>query len=349
MQNGTNKMEEKRYNIKKVSKYLIAGVFACILLLDLIAWPQISACLIGEVGFLIVEAVLFAALCVYCVLMIKRDADGKGTLLGNAIQTVAKYEFLIEQLVSRDFKIKYKRSVLGVFWSFLNPLLMMSVQYVVFSNLLNVRDGSVQHYAIYLLCGIVIFNGFNDCCNQAMRAITSNASLITKVYVPKMIYPVTKVFSASINIVLSMLPLLLVTIVYGLFNGLYLSWSVLLIPIALVLLIMFAVGMGMLLSSLMVFFHDVEFLWGVLSTIWMYATPIIYSTSLLENSGANWLVKVIQFNPMYHYVDFMRTIIINRCSPAISEYVICLLFSVGMLLVGGLVFKKTEDKFVLYI
>ena len=80
----------------------------------------------------------------------------------------------MEQLISRDFKIKYKRSVLGVFWSFLNPLLMMTVQYVVFSKLLGVRDAGVQHYAIYLLCGIVIFNGFNDCCNQAMRAIISN-------------------------------------------------------------------------------------------------------------------------------------------------------------------------------
>ena len=114
----------------------------------------------------------------------------------------------MEQLISRDFKIKYKRSVLGVFWSFLNPLLMMTVQYVVFSKLLGVRDAGVQHYAIYLLCGIVIFNGFNDCCNQAMRAIISNASLITKVYVPKYIYPVTKVLSASINMVLSMVPLL---------------------------------------------------------------------------------------------------------------------------------------------
>ncbi len=342
-------MEEKRYNLKKVSKYLIVGVLVGMVLLDLIAWPQIKACRIGEIGFIAVEIILFAALCIYCVRMVKRDEKKEGTLLGNAVQTVAKYEFLIEQLVSRDFKIKYKRSVLGVFWSFLNPLLMMSVQYVVFSNLLNVRDGSVQHYAIYLLCGIVMFNGFNDCCNQAMRAITSNASLITKVYVPKMIYPVTKVFSASINIVLSMLPLLLVTICYGLFNGLYLNWSVLLLPIALILLIMFAIGMGMLLSSLMVFFHDVEFLWGVLSTIWMYATPIIYSTSLLEKNGADWLVTIIKFNPMYHYVDFLRTIIINGCSPAISEYAICLLFSVGMLLIGGLVFKKTEDKFVLYI
>lgn len=341
-------MDVKKYNLKKVSIALLAAYVVFGILLDLIAWPQIAECLIGTNGFLAVQAAGFVLLAVYCVRMVKRDAAGEKTLLGNFIQTIARYEFLIEQLVSRDFKIKYKRSVLGVFWSFLNPLLMMSIQYVVFSNLLNVRDDSVKHYAIYLLCGIVIFNGFVDCCNQSMRAIIGNASLITKVYVPKMIYPITKVLSASINIVLSMLPLLLVTFFYGLFNGLYLTWSVLLLPLALVLLISFAVGMGLLLSSLMVFFHDVEFLWSVVSTAWMYATPIIYSLQLLKGK-ADWLVTLIQFNPMYHYVSFVRTIIINGCSPAISEYVICAAFSIGMLVIGGLVFHKTEDKFVLYI
>lgn len=342
-------MEKKRYNIKKVVKWLLCGSLLGFLLLDWIAWPQICVSWPGAAGIVVIEVILYAALCFYCVRIVKRDGK-EGTLFGNFIQIIAKYEFLIEQLVSRDFKIKYKRSVLGVFWSFLNPLLMMIVQYVVFSNLLNVRDGSVQHYAIYLLCGIVMFNGFTDCCNQAMRSIIGNASLITKVYVPKMIYPVTKVLSASINIVLSMLPLLLVTIIYGLFNGLYLTKAVLLLPVALVLLIMFAIGMGLLLSSLMVFFHDVEFLWSVISTMWMYATPIIYSLGLLEQKeGTEWLIRVIKFNPMYHYVDFLRTIIINGSSPAVSEYLICLLFSVGMMLVGGFVFHKTEDKFVLYI
>ena len=342
-------MDIKKYDLKKVGIWIIGVTAALFILVDLIAWPQIKECLVGATWFFILEGLLFVLIAAYCFRMIRRDRNGRHTLAGDFIQTLAKYEFLIEQLVSRDFKIKYKRSVLGIFWSFLNPLLMMVVQYVVFSNLFNVRDASIKHYAIYLLCGIVIFNGFTDCCNQAMRAIISNASLITKVYVPKVIYPVTKVLSASINICLSMVPLLLVTLVYGLFKGLYLSWSVLLIPVALVLLISFAVGMGMLLSSLMVFFHDVEFLWGVFSMMWMYATPIIYSIGLLEANGALLLANAMKFNPMYHYVTFMRTIIIDGCSPSIEEYLICLLCSCIMMAVGGLVFHKTEDKFVLYI
>ena len=342
-------MNKKKYDLRKVSIVTVVAVFLLFLLVDWLAWPEIGSSQSNIITAAVFEIVVLLLLVLYGARMVSREKKGLTTAGGSFIQTLARYEFLMEQLISRDFKIKYKRSVLGVFWSFLNPLLMMTVQYVVFNNLLGVRDAGVQHYAIYLLCGIVIFNGFNDCCNQAMRAIISNASLITKVYVPKYIYPVTKVLSASINMVLSMVPLLLVTVIYGLFNGLYLHWSVLLLPLALIFVISFAVGMGFLLSSLMVFFHDVEFLWGVLSTMWMYATPIIYSTSMLERSGAKWLATLMQFNPLYHYVTFVRTIIIDGCSPAISEYFICALCSAVMLVIGGTVFKKTQDQFVLYI
>lgn len=342
-------MNENRYDLQKVTIVTVVTVFLMFWLIDMLAWPQISAGTAGIAAAAVFELAVLAALSLYGIRMVQREKKGLSTAGGYFIQTIAKYEFLMEQLISRDFKIKYKRSVLGIFWSFLNPLLMMIIQYVVFSNLLGLRGAGVDHYAIYLLCGIVMFNGFNDCCNQAMRAITSNASLITKVYVPKYIYPVTKVLSSSINMVLSMVPLLLVTFVYGLFNGLYLKWSVLLLPLALIFVISFAIGLGFLLSSLMVFFHDIEFLWGVISTMWMYATPIIYSTKMLENGGAKWLADLMQFNPMYHYVTFLRTIIIDGCSPAISEYFICAFCSLIMLVIGGTVFRKTQDQFVLYI
>ena len=291
--------------------------------------------------------ILGVLLFLYLEHMKRCDRKGKRSAGLFFINTMHRYRFLIEQLVERDFKIKYKRSVLGAFWSFLNPLLMMIVQYIVFSHLLGIR-GNVEHYAIYLLCGIVMWNGFNDCSTQAMRSITSNAALITKVYVPKYIYPVTKVLSASINILLSMIPLLLVTTVYGLFNGLYLSKAVLLLPFGLLLMLVFCIGMGFFLSSLMVFFHDIEFLWGFVSTLWMYATPIIYSLSMFEEKAA-WLVKLMQFNPMYHYIQFIRTIILERTSPAFTEYGICAAFSLVMFSLGFFMFRKMQDKFILYL
>jgi len=196
----------------------------------------------------------------------------------------------------------------------------------------------------------VMWNGFNDCSTQSMRSITGNATLITKVYVPKYIYPITKVFSASINVLLSMLPLLLVTVVYGLFSTphLYLTKAILLLPFGLIFLLLFCVGMGFLLSALMVFFRDIEFLWGVIASIWMYATPIIYSLSMFEGK-ADWLADLMQFNPMYHYITFVRTIILDGTSPAFSEFMICILFSAGMFFAGYGIFRKLQDKFILYL
>ena len=112
-------------------------------------------------------------------------------------------------------------------------------------------------------------------------------------------------------------------------------------------LVIFSLGFGLLLSTSMVFFRDTQFLWNVFNMMWMYATPIIYGIDLLRGK-ADWLVTLLEFNPMYHYVSFLRSIIIDGCSPALMEYVVCGAFSLGMLLIGALVFKKTQDKFILY-
>lgn len=303
----------------------------------------------GYILWIVIVLILMFLLFLWFNRMERFQKAGKETSGLRFFRLLHRYRFLMEQLIARDFKIKYKRSVLGVFWSFLNPLLMMSVQYVVFSHILNVR-GDVQHYAIYLLCGIVVWNGFNDSVTQAMRSITSNAPLITKVYVPKYIYPITKVLSASINTLLSMVPLLLVTIIYGLFSNphLYLHLSIFLLPFGLLFLIIFCLGIGFVLSSLMVFFHDMEFLWTVFSTIWMYATPIIYSLSMFE-SKAHWLVELLKWNPMYQYVNFIRTIIIDGAVPSLTNFGMCIGYAALSLLLGSLVFKKCQDRFILYL
>ena len=284
-----------------------------------------------------------AALIVYA-LHLWRNCQ-KGQYVGGTgfLFTLNHYEFLIRQLVKRDFKTKYKRSVLGIFWSFLNPLLLMAVQYVVFSYLMasQLRGGGVPFYMVYLLAGIIMFSGFQDCANQAMHSITGNASLITKVYVPKYIYPSSKVFSAGINTLLSMIPLLAVTLLNGVWPAL--SW--LLIPVALLFLLIFTVGMGFFLSSLVVFFRDIEFLWGVFTSLWMYATPIIYPISILPP----WMQKLEMVNPMYHLINFMRTILIDRMVPAPGQFLACIICGVLMMLLGTVVFHKTEEKFILYL
>ena len=343
-----------KVNIRQIHKQVILGLLAAAVLVTVGFFGKLLHTEIGGVNvtfyYLCGWAAVFFLVTLYFRHMERAQLIGYESAGLNFMETVHKYRFLIEQLVLRDFKIKYKRSVLGVFWSFLNPLLMMLVQYVVFSHIFNVRAADIQHYAVYLLCGIIIWNGFNDCSVQALRSIIGNAPLITKVYVPKYIYPVAKVLSASINIVLSMIPLLLVTIVYGLFSEphLYLTNAVALLPFGLLFLLIFCIGIGFFLSALMVFFHDVEFLWSVFSSIWMYATPIIYSLSMFADR-AGWIVKAMQFNPMYHYIQFFRTIILDGTAPALSEFAICLGFGVLATAVGLFVFKKTQDKFILYL
>lgn len=263
---------------------------------------------------------------------------GTPSMLINAIVAMQKYRFLIKQLVSRDFKAKYKRSILGVFWSFLNPLLTMIVQYIVFSNLFRF---DIPYYPVYLLSGIIVFNYFSEACGMALTSIIGNATLITKVYVPKYIYPLTRILSSLVNLLISMIPLIIVTM----FSGLYPTKAYLLIPFMLVCLAMFCLGLGMLLSAAMVFFRDIQFLWGVLTMIWMYLTPIFYPESILPEQ----VVWVLKINPLYYFINFLRSCVIDGVSPEPVVYVQCFLISLCVLAVGAWVFKKSQDKFVLYL
>lgn len=264
--------------------------------------------------------------------------NGKSNKLVEFIFNIKRYRFLIKQLVERDFKTKYKRSVLGVFWSLLNPVLTMAVQYVIFSTIF--RQG-IENFPLYLLCGSVLFTFFTDSVGNGLMSIVGNASLITKVYVPKYIYPVSKVLSTAINLLLSMIPLLLVVLV----TGAPITKAYLLIPFVVLCLILFCIGMSFLLSSAMVFFRDTQFLWGVVTILWMYATPLFYPETIIPEHFR----FILDFNPMYHYVSFIRTIMRDGMSPYLYEYVYCIGFSIIALLFGIFVYKKTENKFILYI
>lgn len=263
---------------------------------------------------------------------------GRRSYVINAIIAMDKYRFLIRQLVVRDFKTKYKRSVLGVFWSFLNPLLTMCVQYFVFSMIFK---SDIPYYAVYLLIGIVTFNFFSEACGMALSSIVGNAPLITKVYMPKYIYPLTRVMSSIINLGISLIPLFLVSILTGVpfkksvVLSLYFLWCI----------IIFSLGLGLFLSTSMVFFRDTQFLWGVLSMIWMYATPIFYPESILPDN----FKLILKINPLYHFLKNIRICILDGISPEPVAYVGCILIALLALVIGSLVFWKNQDRFLLYL
>lgn len=297
----------------------------------------ISRYFLGQYFWVIMAsfAILFGCYYVYsCVAATK----GKFTI-GMVMHGVwCRYGFLIKQLVSRDFKTKYKRSVLGYLWSFLNPLMTMMVQYIVFSQLFR---SNIENFPVYLLSGIVLFSFFTESVGQGLTAILANASLITKVYVPKYIYPVTKVVSSSINLFISLIPLMIVVLL----TGQRITKAILLIPFPLICLLIFCIGMTFMLCTSEVFFRDTQYLWGVATLAWTYATPLFYPENIIPDR-----FKFIQtYNPMYHYIKFIRIILIDGVSPTPEEYLYCLLFSFGTLIVGAWIFKKFQNRFVLYI
>lgn len=283
-------------------------------------------------------AAVWAVLAAYLLWCRHRWKSGKPTLLVGALMALQKYRFLIKQLVDRDFKAKYKRSILGVFWSFLNPLLNMLVQYVVFSNMFRFN---IAYFPVYLLCGNVVFNYLAESCGMALMSIIGNKSLITKVYMPKYIYPLTRILSSLINLLISLIPLMAV----ALLSGLPITKAFLLLPIPLLMLATFCLGLGLLLSAAMVFFRDIQFLWSVMTTIWMYLTPIFYPVNILPEQ----IQTIVKLNPLYFYVTFMRSCIIDGVSPDPHLYIQGAMVAVVMLAIGSIVFKKTQDQFVLYL
>lgn len=285
--------------------------------------------------FAIASSLILAA---YCVNLIARQRKGKKSYGLSFLYNISKYRFLLNQLVKRDFKVKYKRSVLGVLWSLLNPLMTMLIQYIVFSTLFK---SSINNFPVYLLIGIIFFSYFTETSSLGIGAIVDNASLITKVYVPKYIFPVSRVFSSCINLMLSLIPLVAVIGI----TGTAITPQYLLLILPLVLMTMFCLGMVMLLSSIMVYFRDTRFLWNVLSLLWMYATPIFYPESIIPEA----ILPFYRLNPMYRFIQFARIVVLEGVSPRPRVYLACFLSAVIPLIIGILVFKKLQGKFVLYI
>lgn len=281
---------------------------------------------------------LIVMVAVYGIHAYRMEKLGRGSMVGNAVRGLIRYEFLLRQLVSRDFKAKYKRSVLGMLWSLLNPLMTMTVQYIVFSRLFRFE---IQNYPVYLLSGIVFFNYMSDATSQGLMSIVSNASLINKVYVPKYIYPFSRVLSCGVNFLLSLVALYIMI----LFTGMRITISHVLIVYGIACTFLFTQGVTFLLSSLMVFFRDIQFLYSVFMQMWIYLTPLFYPESILPD----WVMRIVEFNPMYHFIRFIRIVILQGVVPEFNAWVYCAVFAIIPFLAGYWVFHRLQKKFILYI
>ena len=249
-----------------------------------------------------------------------------------------RYGFLLKKLGDRDFRTKYQASVLGMLWSFLNPLLTMTVYLIVFSLIFR---SNIEYFPAYLLTGIVLFNYFSESTTQGLNSIVVNRALITKVYMPKMIYPLAKVLSSAVNLLISFIPMFIVMLV----TGVPFHKSLLLLPLVVLFLVGFCLGMTLILSTLNVFFRDTQFLWGILVTVWNFLTPIFYPESIIPAAFRT----VYHMNPLYQIVYFMRCITVGGISPTPVTYLYCCLAALIPLALGLYIFRKQQDRFVIYL
>ena len=255
-----------------------------------------------------------------------------------SLQRFNQYMPLLNELVVRDLKVKYRRSFLGYVWSLLNPLMMMAIMSLVFSYMFRF---DIPNYPLYLICGQTLWAFFNESTNMAMMSVIANGSLIRKVYIPKYIFPLSRVLSSFVTMSFSLVAILIVMLV----TRVTLTWNLLLFPIPLALLLLFCIGVGMVLSALAVYFRDMLHLYGVVIMAWMYMTPIFYPISALPENVAFFL----QFNPMYHYVTFFREVVLYGTFPAAKLWTGCFGFSALALAAGILIFRKLQRNFNLYV
>lgn len=258
--------------------------------------------------------------------------------MNNFILELYKYRFLIHELVIRDIKKKYRRSVLGVLWSILNPLLMMTVTAMVFSTLFRF---DIKNYPLYLLVGQILFTFYSESTSFAMSSIIDNSGLIRKIYIPKYLFPLSRVVSSGVNLLFT-LPALLIII---LATGQPLSWRMLAFVIPLALLFIFCLGMGLILTTMAVYFRDMFHLYGVLLNLLSYATPIFYPESIVP-AKFSFLLKL---NPLYYFFKAVRQALYENMLPDLHLLIYCSVLAACAILLGTLIFRKFQNHFILYI
>jgi len=286
--------------------------------------------LMSKVGFLGLTAAFTTAITV--IIIFKND------FVKAQIATFNRFKYLLFFLVKRDFVTRYRRSVLGVLWSMLNPLLTMIVMAMVFSYLFRTE---IEYFPLYLLGGLIIFNFFSESTTMAMSSITSAGGIIKKVYVPKYIFPVSRVISSLVNMLFSLIAFILVFLALGA----PLRFTMLLIPIPIIYTFIFSLGIGMILSSMTVFFRDITYLYGVFTLLLLYMSAIFYPVSILPES----VQQILGLNPLHHYISYFRHLTLYGTVPGLWANAVCIGFAMAALCGGIYVSMSQQDKYILYL
>lgn len=258
--------------------------------------------------------------------------------MGEKVREFKQYSNLFVELVRKGIKLKYRRSYLGVIWSMIEPLLTMIVLTLVFGTLLGHHG---REFPVYILSGRLIYTLFSQATTTALKSIRQNEGMIKKVYVPKYLYPLSGIVFNYILFLISLVVLMLVSLVLRVFP----TPRLLLAVIPLAVLFLLSVGVGMILATIGVFFRDLEYLWNVGLMLVMYTCAIFYYPEKILDSSVSW---ILEFNPLFCLISNFRSCIFGEAMD-MGMLLYASVFALVCVMVGGIVFTKNEDKFILYI
>ena len=249
-----------------------------------------------------------------------------------------RHQFLFEVLVKRDFKKKYKRTVLGMAWSVLSPLLMLLVMRLVFTQFFG---RGMEHYTTYLFCGNLVFSYFSESTGQGMTSLMGNAGIFTKVNVPKYLFLFSKNVQTLINFGLT----LCVFFVFCVLDGITFTWKFICLLYPICCLVLFNVGVGLILSALFVFFRDIQYLWSVFTQLLMYMSAIFYTI----DSYSYTVQCLFLLNPLYLFIRYFRKIVIEATIPTIWFHLLMLADVIIVFGIGCWMYKKYNTRFLYYV
>ena len=258
--------------------------------------------------------------------------------MDRVLRKLKEHQFLFEELVSRDFKTKYKRTVLGMLWSVLNPLLMLLVMSIVFTQFFG---RGMEHYTTYLFCGNLVYTYFNESTSQGMSSLTANARIFTKVNVPKYLFLLSKNVQTLLNFGIT----LCVFFIFCAFDGIVFTWKFFLLLYPITCLLAFNVGVGLILSALFVFFKDIQYLWSVFTMLLMYMSAIFYTTT----SYPIWVQHAFYLNPVYVYITYFRQVVMYGMVPSWELNAMAIGYAVLAVAVGAVIYKRKNHSFLYYV
>lgn len=279
------------------------------------------------------------------------DTKESRTLLRHDVEMFKKYKNLLRELTRKNISLKYRNSWLGIFWSFLQPLLNMIVLSVVFGGIFGRHSKYIVCYPVFLFTGRLLFDFFSSATKQSMTSFRRNSAIIKKVYVPKYMYPLSSILSTFVTFAISILCYICVWIFFkatGISGGanLELSWTVLLCFVPMIIILIFSTGVGLILSILSVYFRDIEYIWDVATKLLFYMIPILYP---LKSITTPWIVTVIKLNPLYSMVELFRQCVLYGTMMSWKLLLYASVTAIITLVVGIIIFNWKSDDLIFHL